>query len=124
LGDAGELLDAQAKTEYKRRLDDLREELEEARRFHDPARAAKIQAELEFLTDQLAAAVGMGGRDRQASSATERARLNITKTIKAALRQIASNHPVLGQHLDTSIKTGTFCSYTPDPTRPISWILS
>jgi non-specific serine/threonine protein kinase len=66
----------------------------------------------------------MGGRDRQASSATERARLNITKTIKAALRQIANNHPVLGQHLDTSIKTGTFCSYTPDPTRPISWILS
>jgi non-specific serine/threonine protein kinase len=124
LGDAGELLDTQAKAEYKRRVAELREELEEAQRFNDLARAAKIRAELEFLTHQLAAAVGMGGRNRQANSAAERARLSITKTIKAALRHIEENHPILGQHLATSIKTGTFCSYTPDPTRPISWILS
>jgi non-specific serine/threonine protein kinase len=124
LADAGDLLDTQAKAAYKHRIDELQEELEEARRFHDPARAAKIQVELEFLTAQLAEAVGMGGRTRQASSAAERARLSITKSIKAALRHIAENHPILGQHLDTSIRTGTFCSYTPDPTRPISWILS
>ena len=42
LGDAGEMLDAQAKREYKRRLLDLREELEEldhrqsSRRLADP----------------------------------------------------------------------------------------
>ncbi|HJY82870.1 MAG TPA: AAA family ATPase [Candidatus Binatia bacterium] len=124
LGDAGEPLDTQAKAAYKRRVDELREELEEVQRFNDPGRAAKIRAELEFLTDELAAAVGVGGRNRQAKSAAERARLSITKTIKAALRHIEENHPVLGQHLATSIKTGTFFSYMPDPSRPISWIFS
>jgi len=124
LGDAGELLDTQAKAAYKRRVDELREELEEVQRINDPGRAAKIRAELEFLTDELAAAVGVGGRNRQARSAAERARLSITKTIKAALRHIEENHPVLGQHFATSIKTGTFCSYMPDPSRPISWIFS
>jgi DNA-binding CsgD family transcriptional regulator len=123
LGDAGELLDAQAKAAYKRRLNDLRGELEEAQRFNDPTRAAKIQAEVEFLADELAAAVGTGGRDRKAASVAERARVNVTKAIKVALHHIEQNHSVLGRHLATSIKTGMFCSYFPDPTRPMAWIL-
>lgn len=123
LGDAGALLDAQAKAAYKRRLDELEEELEEAQRFNDPARAAKAQAEIDFLTDELAAAMGLGGRNRKAASVAERARLSVTKSIKTALRKIGKNHSALGYHLTTSIKTGTFCSYTPDPTHPISWTL-
>jgi tetratricopeptide (TPR) repeat protein len=120
--DAGDRLDTQAKAAYKRRLDDLREELAEAQRFNDPARAAKAQAEIDFLTAELAAAVGVGGKSRKAASTTERARLTVTKAIKASLRHIGKNHPPLGQHLTTSIRTGTFCSYLPDPTRPLSWV--
>jgi hypothetical protein len=123
VGDAGTLLDAQAKAAYKRRLDDLREELEEAQRFNDLERITQAQAEIDFLTEELAAAVGLGGRARKAAAAAERARLNVTKSIKAALRTIRENHSPLGQHLATSIRTGTFCSYAPDPTRPLSWIL-
>jgi DNA-binding response OmpR family regulator len=124
LGDAGAALDAQAKRAYKRHLDALRDELEEAQRFHDPTRAAKVQAEIDFLSAELAAAVGAGGRDRRAVSIAERARVNVTKAIKAALSKISDSHPLLGQHLATSIKTGTFCAYTPDPTHPLSWTLS
>jgi tetratricopeptide (TPR) repeat protein len=123
LGDAGEVFDAQAKAAYKRRLEELGEELEEAQRFNDPVRAAKAQAEIDFLTDELAAAVGLNGRNRKAASVAERARLNVTKSIKAALSKIGKNHLALGQHLTISIRTGTFCSYAPDPTRPISWTL-
>jgi len=36
LGDAGMILDAEAKAQYRRRLDDLRAELEEAERFNTP----------------------------------------------------------------------------------------
>nr|MBA2725058.1 AAA family ATPase [Actinomycetota bacterium] len=43
LGDAGVVLDAAAKTAYKNRLEDLREELEEAQGFNDPERAARAQ---------------------------------------------------------------------------------
>jgi CheY-like chemotaxis protein len=123
LGDAGVVLDAQAKAAYKRRLDELREEWEEAQRFHDLTRAAHAQAEIDCLTTALAEAVGMGGRDRHAASSAERARLMVTKAIKAALHKISEKHPTLGHHLTTSITTGTFCAYTPDPTSPLSWLL-
>jgi len=123
LGDAGAVLDAQAKTAYKRRLDELQDELAEAERFHDPGRAANAQAELDFLTAELAAAVGIGGQDRRVASIAERARLNVTKAIKAALSKISDSHPALGHHLAMSITTGTFCAYTPDPTQPLFWTL-
>ena len=41
--------------------------------------------------------------------------MNITRAIKLALRRINEHHPVLGQHLATTLKTGAYCSYTPNP---------
>jgi len=121
--DQGPLLDAQAKSEYKRRLDDLREELEEAERNDDLGRAAKAREEMEFIAEQLAAAVGLGGRDRPVGADAERARLAVTKGIKAVLEKVRTNHPELARHFAASIKTGYFCSYTPDPQQPVSWVL-
>ena len=51
------------------------------------------------------------------------ARLNMTRAIKAALANIATHHPALGQHLRATVRTGTYCSYTPDPRLPIDWQL-
>jgi hypothetical protein len=76
---------------------------------------------MQFLADQLAAAVGLGGRDRRTGSAAERARVNITKAVKTALARIRVHNPALAGHLDATIHTGTFCSYTPDPRAPITW---
>jgi hypothetical protein len=121
LGDAGEVLDAAAKAAYKRRLDDLQEELEEAQEFNDPERAARLQDERDALIQQLAGAVGLGGRDRKAVSAAERARVSVTKTIKDALKKIADNDEALGAHLISTIHTGTYCAYTPDPRVPVDW---
>lgn len=118
LGDAGELLDREAKTAYRRRLGELRQELDEVT---DPERTAALQTEIYFLSSQLAAATGLGGRDRKAASAAERARLNVTHRIRAAVRKIAAHDPRLGRHLDASIRTGTFCSYRPDPAARTSW---
>ncbi len=121
LGDAGEILDATAKTAYKRRLEDLREDLEEAQGFNDPERAARAQEEIDALVGQLAAGVGIGGRDRKAASQAERARVNITKSVKDALKKIDENHGPLGEHLRTTIRTGVYCAYLPDPRMQISW---
>ena len=123
LGDAGVVLDAPAKAAYKRRLDELQADLDEAEHRHDIVRATSIQAEIDFLTAELTAAVGLGGRDRRTASGTERARLMVTKALKAALQKIHDNHPTLRHHLATSVTTGTFCTYTPDPTAPLSWLL-
>jgi len=119
--DAGEMLDATAKTSYKRRLDELNQELEEAREFGDADRAGGIQEEIDALARELSRAIGIGGRDRRAGSVSERARLNVTRAMKAAIDRIGRNDPALGQLLNKSIKTGTFCSYAPDPAAVVSW---
>jgi len=121
LQDAGPILDSQAKAEYKQRIDELRNDLEEAERFNDSYRAARTRSELHAVVEQLAAAVGLGGRDRRSSSKAERARSAVTKRIKEAINRIGKVMPALGRHLAARIKTGYFCSYNPHPDRPVEW---
>ena len=124
LGHAGEILDAQAKTAYGRRLTELKDELEEARELGNAERAEQAQDEIEALGRELKGAIGLAGRDRYAASSTERARIAVTRAIHHALSKIAENDASLGKLLSTTIKTGTACSYVPDLRFPISWQLS
>jgi tetratricopeptide (TPR) repeat protein len=121
LNDGGSILDSQAKAAYRRRLGELEEELDEAQESGDAERAARAKGEQDFLARELAGALGLGGRDRKAASESERARINITKTIRSALSRIRKNSPAMGLHLERTIRTGTFCSYVPDPRFPIDW---
>jgi FHA domain-containing protein len=119
--DAGPLLDAEAKVAYRRRLDELREDLEEAEMLNDPERASRARAEIDFLGSELASAIGLGGRDRKAASNTERARVRVTRAIRSTIKRIAEHDPILGRELSNTIRTGTFCVYEPDPGRPVFW---
>ena len=74
LGDAGEVLDHQARAEYRQRLADLRGELDEATRWGDLGRTASLREEIEFLRDELSGAYGLGGRARKAVDVSDRAR--------------------------------------------------
>ena len=121
LGDAGEMLDQHAKQEYRGRLRELREELEELRGRGDHERGEKIEAEIDFIERELIRAVGLGGRDRRAGSAGERARLSVTRAIKSAVQKITEHHVALGELLEASIKTGLFTVYAPGPTNAIAW---
>jgi hypothetical protein len=123
VGDAGPVLDGRARTSYRRRLEELRATLEEAERFNDAGRAALARSEMEFIEEQLAAAVGLWGRDRRAASVTERARLTVTKRIKGVLERIARRHPALGEHLSRTIRTGLLCAYLPESDEPTHWVL-
>jgi pimeloyl-ACP methyl ester carboxylesterase len=121
LGDAGTLLDAKARQQYRRRMDELREELEVAVQQNDPLRAARQRSELESLREQIIASVGLGGRDRKAASHAERARLMVTKAIKAAIARLRSSNASLGRHLATSIRTGNCCVYDPSTQPAVTW---
>src|SRR6516225_2455812 len=57
--DGGELLDAQARDEYKQRVVELTEELEEARKFHDQGRVARIEDEIDIVERALKDAFGL-----------------------------------------------------------------
>lgn len=119
--DVGEALDAEARAQYRSRLYDLEEEINEAEAHHDPERASRAREEREFLLGELGAAVGLGGRPRRALDPTERARKAVTGRIRDAIGHIELVHPQLGRHLRRSIRTGSFCVY--DPPEPTPWRL-
>jgi hypothetical protein len=119
--DAGAVLDEPAKHAYRVRIAELEAEIEQARSWNDPERAARIEGELDALTRALASALGLGGRDRRAASDSERARVSVTKAVRSAMRRLEDQHPELGRHLALAVRTGTFCTYDPDPRVPVSW---
>lgn len=112
-GDAGPLVDAQAREAYRRRIESLRDVVEEATGWGDRERASKAQAEFDALARELARAVGLGGRERKAGSAAERSRVTVTMRIRGTLKKLAEVHAPLAEHLEATVRTGTFCGYTP-----------
>jgi hypothetical protein len=111
--DTGEVLDAAAREAYKRRLAELEAE---------PSLSEAESLEREMLLDQLSAAYGLGGRVRRTGSSSEKARTAVTARVRDALRRIAVLDPDLGRHLTHSVRTGTFCSYSPET--PVHWRLT
>ena len=121
---AGPLLDAQAKAAYRARLADLHEDLAEAERWNDSERVTRAQLEIDALTRELAAAVGIGGRDRHAAASAERARMSVSKAIRTAIRHIREHDAQLGDHLAKAVRTGILCSYAPDTRAAIRWTVT
>jgi len=114
-------LDARARKEIAERAREAQEALDEAERRHDRGAAERAREELDRLVACLEGAVGLGGRDRRLGSATERARTAVTWRIRNAVRKIGAAHPALGRHLETAVRTGTYCIYRPE--RAIDWLL-
>jgi tetratricopeptide (TPR) repeat protein len=113
-GDAGELLDDTARAAYKGKLEELREELDEAERFGDPGRAGRAREQIEFLSAELSRAVGLGGRTRRAGGAGERARSAVQRRIRNALDRVRESSPPLADLLERSVKTGVHCVFAPE----------
>jgi len=109
--DAGEALDQKAVAAYRARLSRIDEELAAAEERADAGWVRRHRGERELLVAEIARAVGLGGRLRKAGSATERARVNVTRRLKDAIGRIADASPPIGRHLERVIRTGTYCSY-------------
>jgi len=119
--DAGAVLDDQARTAYRGRIEELQAAIDEAEDWNDSERAAHARDELDFLVHELAAATGLGGRDRRMGSDAERARVNVTRAIRSAMARIQEHNPEMGRHLELTVRTGTFCAYQPDPRAKVTW---
>jgi hypothetical protein len=118
----GELLDQQAKHEYRLRMDELRDRLEVAKSCGSEEAAQRIEDELEQLRRELIRA-GSPRRRSSSSDHAERARINVTRSIRQAIGRITENFEYLGRHLDRCIRTGTQCSYLLDGDNSIEWEL-
>lgn len=111
------ILDDKAKHAYGQRIRELRNEIADAEEMNDLVRGEMLKAELDQLTDHLTKALGIGRRSRKLNAAAERARAAVTWRIRSAIKKIEAAHPDLGHHLANTIRTGTFCSYTPEKDR-------
>lgn len=121
--DAGPVLDLEARRAYRERIEELTAELTAAERANDSEWAARHRQELELLRAELSRGEGLGGRERTSGSTSERARQAVTKALKSALARIAAEGPSLSRHLASTVRTGTYCRYDPDPRLPIIWRL-
>jgi hypothetical protein len=87
----------------------------------DDDTVARIEEEMHALAVELARAVGLGGHDRRAASASERARVNVTRALRSAIDRVGEAHPELAAHLHRSVRTGVFCAYNPPADEVITW---
>jgi hypothetical protein len=118
---ADPVLDTAARDAYRRRLAALDDVLDAADAAGDSTRAQQAATERDALLSELRRATGLGGRDRGVSGADERARVNVTRTLRATLDRITDAAPRAGAHLRASIRTGRACRYQPAPGGPPRW---
>ncbi|MGV9384174.1 ATP-binding protein [Nonomuraea sp. NPDC003707] len=110
-----DVLDEEARTRYRRRLELLDDEIDRAAELGDDRRAAELDAERTALLNELRTAAGLGGRPRRLCDEAERARKAVTNRIRNTLRQLDQRHPELAAHLRSSLSTGATCRYHPSP---------
>ena len=118
----GPVLVTAARDAYRRRLGELAAALEAADRAGNPEAAARAEAERTALLRELRGAAGLGGRAREAAPEAERARVNVTRTLKTAIERIADTAPAAAAHLRASVRTGASCRYDPAPGGPDRWL--
>jgi hypothetical protein len=107
------VLDDLASREYRARIAQLDAEIGGLQGGGEADRATLAIAEREWLTGELAAATGIGGRARSFAGNEERARIAVGKAIRRALDRIAEADPAIGDRLRATIRTGLRCSYQP-----------
>ena len=117
----GPLLDDAARDAYRDRIRRLDAELAAADRSGDSASSEQIENERRALAGELRRATGLAGRRRLTSAEDERARVNVTRTLRAAIARIARDAPITGAYLESSVRTGIVCRYQPGPGGPDCW---
>ena len=117
------VLDAAAAASYRRRLGELAAELDAADAAGDAERALRAEAERQWLLAELRRTTGLGGRGRRTTTESERARVNVTRTLRTVIGHICAAAPQAGAHLQASVRTGLECRYDPAPGGPSRWSL-
>jgi non-specific serine/threonine protein kinase len=105
------VLDTRAKEAYRRRIEELREEIDDADACSDLERAARARMELDRFVEELARATGFAGRTRSFDDSAERARISVHKAIKRAVAMITEVDPTVGGEIRSRLVTGMRCVF-------------
>ena len=118
-GGTGQVLDTEARTQYRRRLRELNHDIEQAEAMGAGDEAERLRGEMEQIVAQLSSAYGLGGRARSTGDPAEKARSAVTWRIRSAIKRIGEQNELAGDHLSRFVSTGRFCVY--DPPHPVDW---
>ena len=91
------VLDEKAKNTYKKRIQELMAEIEEAELMSDSEKANALREEYDKIVEHLSKSLGLGGKVRKSDSPVERARSAVTWRIRSAIKKIEKAHPTLGK---------------------------
>lgn len=116
--------DEQTKRDYKRAIDELRTEIEDADDANDPARAERARDELGRLLDEVASRYGLGDEPRIEKATVNRVRDAVARGVRRLIERIRREDRLFAEHLEASIRFGTVCRYAPDPIAQIVWQIS
>jgi hypothetical protein len=117
--DHGDVIDRRALASYRRRLAEIDAGLDEAHDWSDNGRSEALAVEREAILEQVAAATGLGGRQRRTGASAERARIAVRKAIASAIARIDDRDAATAKLLRDTIRTGSACTYEPDPDRSV-----
>lgn len=110
----GEILDKDAIQSYKLRIEEIDEEVEQAKANNDLARIHSLESEKEWIIDELNNACGLGGRIRTILDDRNRVRNRVCNAIRRALNKIAQYDRPLSEHLAKPVlNLGHTISYVP-----------
>src|SRR5690606_35190801 len=112
-GDAGELLEAEARASYRARVAELRDEISAAESDADLGRLQTLRSELESIANELSRGSSLGQKARRAPAAEERARQAIRKQIRTSLDHLGELYPELARYLERAVQTGRTCQFDP-----------
>jgi len=113
------LIDAEAKRQYQQKIRDIQKDISEAEEYNDYARSAQLHMAYEEVLSHLSKSLGLRGVPREKGNTVEKARSAITWRIRNSISKIEKVNAPLGKHFSNSIKTGTFCAYSPE--QDIDW---
>jgi tetratricopeptide (TPR) repeat protein len=107
------VLDDRARAAYARRARELTEELAAARDDADRTRVARLELELDTLTEEIERQTGINGRPRHFDGPAERARTAVRKAITRAIDAVEAVEPAAAATLRAAVTTGYRCVYLP-----------
>jgi len=112
-------LDEKAKRSYREKILELQSEIKVSEDNNDLRKSAELQTEYDQLVDHLSSSLGLSGRKRKLNDTLDKTRSAVTWRIRQAIKRIEKVHPLLARHLNASIKTGLFCTYSPE--KEVRW---
>lgn len=109
-------IDKENKEIYQLRIQEIEEELESC---NVPDRCLELEGEKKFLKKE----INQFARPISSRS-DDKSRKAVSNAIKRAYKEIGKHGSNLEQYLRRHIKLGGTCTYQPETSRPILWILS